>query len=74
MRFDEYGDEIVDEEGSGERSFDWSALGREKAGGGKRGGRAKLGKLLVYDEGIKMLDLVVAANMGIWWTAWERGF
>ncbi|CAN8104689.1 unnamed protein product [Discula destructiva] len=74
VRFDEYGDEIVDEEGEGGRVFDWSALGREKAGGGTRGKRAKLGKLLVYDEGIKMLDLVVAANMGIWWTSWERSF
>jgi hypothetical protein len=48
------------------------SLGREKAGGGIRGKRAKLGKLIVHDEGLKMLDLVVAANMGIWWTVWER--
>jgi len=50
------------------------SLGREKAGGGIRGKRAKLGKLIVHDEGLKMLDLVVAANMGIWWTVWERLF
>lgn len=54
--------------------FDFSGLGREKAGGGNRGKRAKLGKLLVHDEGLKMLDLVIAANMGIWWQAWERSF
>lgn len=73
-KYDEYGDE-VEEEGEGVGSvFDWSALGREKAGGGARGRRAKLGKLLVYDEGCKMLDLVVASNMGIWWQAWERNF
>lgn len=54
--------------------FDFSGLGKEKAGGGNRGKRAKLGKLLVHDEGLKMLDLVVAANMGIWWQAWERSF
>jgi hypothetical protein len=48
------------------------SLGREKAGGGIRGKRAKLGKLIVHDEGLKMLDLIVAANMGIWWTVWER--
>lgn len=54
--------------------FDFSGLGREKAGGGNRGKRAKLGKLLIHDEGIKMLDLTVAANMGIWWQAWERSF
>lgn len=53
--------------------FDLS-LGREKAGGGRRGRRAKLGKLIVYDEGVKMLDLVVAANMGIWWGAWEKSY
>ncbi|KLU84649.1 hypothetical protein MAPG_03689 [Magnaporthiopsis poae ATCC 64411] len=49
-------------------------LGRERAGGGNRGKRAKLGKLIIYDEGLKMLDLVVAANMGVWWGAWERTF
>ncbi len=48
------------------------SLGREKAGGGIRGKRAKLGKLIVHDEGLKMLDLIVAANMGVWWTVWER--
>ncbi|KAK1777238.1 hypothetical protein QBC45DRAFT_417296 [Copromyces sp. CBS 386.78] len=50
------------------------ALGREDAGGGSRGKRAKLGKLIVHDEGLKMLDLVVAANMGVWWNTWERRF
>ncbi|KAL0940123.1 oxidoreductase-like protein [Colletotrichum truncatum] len=49
-------------------------LGREKAGGGNRGKRAKLGKLIIYPEGLKMLDLVVAANMGVWWGAWEKSF
>lgn len=50
------------------------SLGREKAGGGNRGKRAKMGKLIVFDEGLKMLDLVVAANVGVWWTAWERTY
>lgn len=54
--------------------FDLTGLGKEKAGGGNRGKRAKLGKLIIYDEGIKMLDLVVAANMGVWWSVWERIF
>ncbi|OAA73701.1 hypothetical protein ISF_00602 [Cordyceps fumosorosea ARSEF 2679] len=49
-------------------------LGAEQAGGGTRGNRAKLGKLIIYDEGQKMLDLTVAANIGIWWGAWERIF
>jgi len=53
--------------------FDLS-LGKEKAGGGTRGRRAKLGKLIIFDEGMKMLDLVIAANMGIWWGAWEKSF
>ncbi|KAI9680798.1 MAG: hypothetical protein M1817_004238 [Caeruleum heppii] len=48
-------------------------LGREKAGGGNRGKRAKLGKLIVHDEGLRMLDLLVAVNLGVWWRAWERG-
>ena len=46
-------------------------LGREKAGGGHRGKRAKMGKLIVYDAGLKMLDLVVAANIGLWWRLWD---
>lgn len=66
-------DEFEDDDGE-EPIFDFSGLGREKAGGGNRGKRAKLGKLLIHDEGIKMLDLTVAANMGIWWQAWERSF
>lgn len=53
--------------------FDIS-LGREHAGGGNRGKRAKLGKLIIHENGLKMLDLVVAANIGIWWGAWERRF
>jgi len=49
------------------------SIGREKAGGGNRGKRAKLGKLIIHDEGLKMLDLIVAANMGVWWSVWEPG-
>ena len=48
------------------------SLGKEHAGGGTRGRRAKLGKLIIHDEGLKMLDLVVAANVGVWWTTWGR--
>lgn len=47
------------------------SLGRESAGGGNRGKRAKLGKLIIFDEGFKMMDLIVAANMGVWWAGWE---
>ncbi|RKF62406.1 putative oxidoreductase-like protein [Erysiphe neolycopersici] len=46
-------------------------LGREKAGGGSNGKHAKLGKMIIYDEGIKMLDLIVSANMAIWWSVWD---
>ncbi|KAH7327726.1 hypothetical protein B0I35DRAFT_447895 [Stachybotrys elegans] len=49
-------------------------LGKEKAGGGNRGTRAKLGKLIIYNDGLKMLDLLVSANIGVWWAAWERSF
>ena len=69
MASDEEAIEETDPEDEWER-LDLS-LGREKAGGGNRGKRAKLGKLIIYDEGFKMLDLTVAANMGIWWAGWE---
>jgi hypothetical protein len=67
--FKHHGDGDSDEEGA----FDLR-LGRERAGGGTSGKKAKMGKLIIYEEGLKMLDLVVAANMGIWWGAWERTF
>ena len=47
-------------------------LGKEHAGGGHSGRKVKLGKLIIHDEGLKMLDLVVAANVGVWWTTWSR--
>jgi hypothetical protein len=46
------------------------SIGQEKAGGGNKGKHAKLGKLVIYNEGFKMLDLTVAANMGVWWSVW----
>lgn len=46
-------------------------LGREKAGGGFKGTSAKLGKLIIEDEGLKMCDLVVSACMGVWWQHYE---
>jgi len=49
-------------------------LGRERAGGGRKGKSAKLGKLVLRDEGLKMADLVVAACMGVWWDVYEGGF
>lgn len=69
--------ESASSESSDEREDDWETemmedMGREDAGGGNRGKRAKMGKLIVHDEGIKMIDLVVAANMGVWWSSWER--
>ena len=48
------------------------SLGQEKAGGGFGGKQAKLGKLIINPEGVKMLDLLIAANVGLWWRAWER--
>ncbi|KAL1962991.1 hypothetical protein VTN77DRAFT_8837 [Rasamsonia byssochlamydoides] len=54
-----------------EDKFDLS-LAREHAGGGLRGKSAKLGKLIVEDEGIKMLDLMVAACMGVWWRSYYQ--
>lgn len=62
-----------DEDDDPASPFDLS-LGRENAGGGSRGTRVKMGKLIIYHDGLKMLDLVVAANMGVWWKSWEKNF
>lgn len=48
------------------------SLGQELAGGGMGGKQVKLGKLIVEFEGLKMLDLVVASNMALWWRAYEK--
>ena len=34
---------------------------------------SRLGKLIIHDEGFKMLDLIVAVNMAVWWSVWETG-
>ncbi|KUM62257.1 hypothetical protein ACN42_g4841 [Penicillium freii] len=47
---------------SDEDRLDFS-LAREPAGGGLRGKSAKLGKLVIEDEGIKMLDLYQSQGM-----------
>jgi hypothetical protein len=47
------------------------ALGRERLGGGRTGKSAKLGKLVVRDEGLKMADLLVAAAMAVWWGVYD---
>ena len=36
------------------------------------GKQAKLGKIILEDEGLKMMDLLVAANMALWWRAYEK--
>ncbi|KXX75475.1 hypothetical protein MMYC01_208468 [Madurella mycetomatis] len=66
-------DDDDEEDDCGNAPMDLS-LGKENAGGGNRGNRAKLGKLIIHDEGLKMLDLVVAANIGVWWNTWGRTF
>lgn len=48
------------------------SLGQEFAGGGFKGKQAKLGKIILEDEGLKMMDLLMAANIGLWWRAYER--
>lgn len=48
------------------------SLGQESAGGGFGGKQAKLGKIILEDEGLKMMDLLVATNIGLWWRAYER--
>jgi hypothetical protein len=66
-RNNDYSDDEYDEE---MRIF--QNLGSEKAGGGFGGKKAKLGKLIIYPHGVEMLDLLVAANVGLWWRAWEK--
>ncbi|KAK4236552.1 oxidoreductase-like protein [Achaetomium macrosporum] len=39
------------------------SLGKEHAGGGNGGKRAKLGKLIIHDEGLKMLDLLTSSDL-----------
>lgn len=63
------------------RDFSWPnddrldlSLGQEHAGGGFGGKQAKLGKLIIENEGLKMLDLLVAANIGIWWRVYEKTY
>lgn len=48
------------------------SLGQEFAGGGFGGKQAKLGKMIIEDEGLKMMDLLVAANLGLWWRAYDK--
>lgn len=48
------------------------SLGQERAGGGFGGKQAKLGKLIIENEGLKMLDLIVAANLALWWKVYEQ--
>lgn len=48
------------------------SLARERAGGGLFGKSAKLGKLIIEDEGLKMLDLIVAACMGVFWGYYDQ--
>ncbi|KAK2737244.1 hypothetical protein FQN57_000411 [Myotisia sp. PD_48] len=48
------------------------SLARERAGGGLRGNSAKLGKLIIEDEGLKMLDLMVASCMAVFWKYYDH--
>jgi hypothetical protein len=48
------------------------SLGQEFAGGGFGGKQAKLGKLIIEDEGLKMVDMVVAANLALWWRVYDK--
>lgn len=64
-------DEDTEEARSSSDRMDLS-LGQEFAGGGFGGKQAKLGKIILEDEGLKMMDLLVAANMALWWRAYEK--
>ena len=66
MRNDYFGTKVELEE-----RLDLS-LGQEHAGGGFGGKQAKLGKLIIENEGLQMLDMIVAANMALWWRVYEK--
>jgi hypothetical protein len=72
-RSDPFGYQDDDDGDDTRPRFDLS-LGKERAGGGRRGNRSKMGKLIITSDGLKMLDLVVAANIGVWWKTWEKSF
>lgn len=69
--FERYDSQDYDDHLDGDERMDLS-LGQELAGGGFAGKQAKLGKLIIENEGLKMLDLVVAANIGLWWKVYEK--
>lgn len=48
------------------------SLGQERAGGGFGGKQTKLGKLIIENEGLQMLDLIISANMALWWKVYEK--
>ena len=50
------------------------SLGQEKLGGGSDGEQAKLGKLIVWSEGQKMLDLIVSANVMLFHRLFNRAY
>lgn len=62
---------VADSEVDADDRLDLS-LGREHAGGGFGGKQAKLGKLIIEHEGLQMLDLIVAANMALWWKVYDK--
>ncbi|KAF9696322.1 hypothetical protein EKO04_005574 [Ascochyta lentis] len=64
-------DDSVEDTRSSLERMDLS-LGQEFAGGGFGGKQAKLGKIILEDEGLKMMDLLVATNIGLWWRAYEK--
>lgn len=68
---DTHGDELFAPKVELEERLDLS-LGQEHAGGGFGGKQAKLGKLIIENEGLEMLDLIVAANMALWWQVYEK--
>ena len=47
-------------------------VGREKLGGGIAGEEAKLGKIVVFEEGTQFRDLLVAANLALFNRAYRR--
>lgn len=60
-------EQISDDDDSEEDGRLDLTLGRERAGGGRTGKSAKLGKLIIEDEGLKMCDLAVAGCMAVYW-------
>lgn len=56
---------------SSRRDEEAGDLGFADPGGVDDTGKSKMGTFVIHEAGMQMLDLVVAANVGVFWRKWE---